>query len=314
MRDEPRTAEAPREGWVGWCCSYCSAPLAPRGSGLYCAAEGRWFASQDGVHRLLPEDRRRELLPYLELYRRVRRDEGWVAEAGLPEVPRGHRHEAIWRLRARHFERAMALVAERLGPGPWRVLEAGAGSSWASLRLLDAGHQVVATDVNLDPEDGLLAPNRFLASPAHLPRAEAEMEALPFEPGHFDLVLVAGALHHTPRLGRALAGDAARHAPGRPRARPRLAGLSAAGRRRSDGGPAHGATWAESTAWPFPGRASPGIWCWARSAEPSRRRAGASRCRAGRGGRREWMRDASEIAKHGRRTARFPILVGSRDV
>jgi hypothetical protein len=28
----------------------------------------------------------------------------------------------------------------------------------------------------------------------------------------------------------------------------------------------------------------------------------------------EWTRDAIEIAKHGRRTARFPVLIGSRDV
>ena len=28
----------------------------------------------------------------------------------------------------------------------------------------------------------------------------------------------------------------------------------------------------------------------------------------------EWTRDLLEIAKHGRRTARFPVLVGSRDV
>ena len=28
----------------------------------------------------------------------------------------------------------------------------------------------------------------------------------------------------------------------------------------------------------------------------------------------EWTRDVIEVAKHGRRTARFPVLVGSRDV
>jgi SAM-dependent methyltransferase len=313
MRDEPGIAEAPREGWVGWCCSYCSAPLAPRGFGLYCAAEGRWFASQGGVHRLLPEDRRRELLPYLELYRRVRRDEGWVAEAGLPHVPRGHRHEAIWRLRARHFERAMALVAERLGPGPFRVLEAGAGSSWASLRLLDAGHQVVASDVNLDPEDGLLAPNRFLASPALLPRAEAEMEALPFEPGHFDLVLVAGALHHTPRLGRALVEMRRVTRPGglvlvldSPVYRRRADGEAMVARRMADLGRRYGVA--------IP-RESQSGYLVVGEIGGAFEAAGFTLVVQGWPRRpAEWLRDAWEIAKHGRRSARFPILVGSRDV
>lgn len=50
---------------AGWCCSYCSAPLEVQAHGLYCAAERRWFASLDGVHRLLPEERRRQLGPFL---------------------------------------------------------------------------------------------------------------------------------------------------------------------------------------------------------------------------------------------------------
>jgi SAM-dependent methyltransferase len=312
MRDEPRSADAAREGWVGWCCSYCSAPLASRGSGLYCVAEGRWFASQGGVHRLLPEDRRRELLPYLELYRRVRRDEGWVAEAGLPEVPSGHRHQEVWRLRARHFKAAMALLDERLGPGPWRVVEAGAGSAWVSLRLLEAGHHVVATDVNLDEADGLLAANRFLASPALLPRAEAEMEALPFEPGLFDLVVVAGALHHAPRLGRALVEMRRVTRPGgfalvldSPVYRRRADGEAMVAQRMADLGKKYGvAIPRESQAGylvigELEGAFGAAGWSLEAHGWPPPMA--------------EWPRDALEIAKHGRRTARFPILLGRRD-
>jgi SAM-dependent methyltransferase len=313
MRDEPRSAEAPREGWLGWCCSYCSAPLTPRGSGLYCAAEGRWFASQGGVHRLLPEERRRELLPYLELYQRVRRDLGWVAEAGLPDVPRGHRRQALWGHRARHFKTAMALAAERLGPGPWRALEAGAGSAWASLRLLDAGHQVVATDLSLDEADGLLAPNRFLSSPALLPRAEAEMEALPFEPGRFDLVVVAGALHHTPRLGRSLLEMRRVTRPGglllvvdSPVYRRRADGEAQVARRMDDLGRRYKvAIPRESQAGYLVVGEMAGAF---RSAGWRLEMHGWPRRAA------EWTRDALEIARHGRRTARFPVLVGSRDV
>lgn len=313
MRSEARTAEAPHPDWVGWCCSYCSAPLLPRGLGLYCASEGRWFASLDGVHRLLPEDRRNEFLPYLELYRRMRRDEGWFAEPRLPEVASGHRHEAIWRLRARHFHRAMALTTEMLGPGPWRVLEAGAGSAWVSLRLLESGHRVVATDVNLDDEDGLLAPNRYLDDPAMLPRAEAEMEALPFEPGLFDLVFVAGALHHAPRLGRALLEMRRVTRRGgllvvtdSPVYARRADGEAMVARRMEDLGRKY------AVAIP---RESQAGYLVAPEMEGAFRSAGWGFEIHGWPGRlRAWGRDALEIAKHGRRTARFPVLIGKRDV
>jgi SAM-dependent methyltransferase len=178
------------EGWVGWCCSYCSAPLRPWAAGLLCVDERRWFATLDGVHRLLPHERRRDIQPFLELHQRVRRDEGWRAERcatrGVP-LPEG-----------------LALAGAHLGPGPWKVLEVGSGCCWASLRLLERGHRVAAIDVNLDADDGMLAANRLLGHPGDLPRAEAEMDALPLEPGSFDLVVAVGALHGMPRLTRAL--------------------------------------------------------------------------------------------------------------
>ncbi len=312
MRNEPTSAEALREDWVGWCCSYCSAPLVARGFGLYCVAEGRWFASLDGVHRLLPEDRRRELLPYLELYRRVRRDEGRIAEAGLPEVPRGHPHHSEWRQRARHFKIAMELATKRLRPAPWRVLEAGAGSSWLSQRLLLAGHQVVATDVNLDEADGLLAPNRFLASPTLLPRAEAEMESLPFEPGLFDLVVVAGALHHAARLGRALLEMRRVTRPGglvlvvdSPVYGRRADGEATVARAMDDLGRRYGvAIPRESQA----GYLVVGELLGAFEAAGLRLEVHGWPGRAA-----EWARDVVEIARHGRRAARFPVLIGHRD-
>ncbi|HVR70506.1 MAG TPA: class I SAM-dependent methyltransferase [Vicinamibacteria bacterium] len=176
--------------WVGWCCSYCAAPLRPLAAGLLCVEEQRWFATQDGVHRLLPEERRREIRPFLELYQRVRRDDGWRAE--------------VCAARGTPLDAALALAEPHLGPGPWKVLEAGGGCCWASVRLLARGHQVAAVDVNLDPDDGLLAANRSLPMPEALPRAEAEMDALPLEAGAFDLVMAVGSLHGVPRLLRTL--------------------------------------------------------------------------------------------------------------
>jgi SAM-dependent methyltransferase len=193
----------PAAPWLGWCCPYCAAPLDERAHGLFCAAEERWFATDRGIHRLLTEERRHEILPFLELYQRVRRDEGWRAEPELPDLPPDHAHAAIWAQRAQRFRRGISLAALALGRGPWRVLEVGAGCAWASARLVELGHQAVAVDVNLDPEDGLPAAER-LPFGDRLPRAEAEMDALPLAPAIFDLVLAAGSLHYPSRLLRTL--------------------------------------------------------------------------------------------------------------
>ena len=204
MKDEVASADVREaETWVGWCCSYCAAPLEVRAHGLLCRAEGRFFATLEGVHRLLPEDRRREVQPVLELEQRARRDAGWRAEPGLPDVEPGHPHAAVWGRRAGALREGLALAADRLGRGPWNVLEVGGGCAWAAARFLAGGHRVAAVDVNLDREDGLLAAER-LTGGAPLPRGEAEIEALPVEPRRFDLVVTPGSLHHGTRLSRAL--------------------------------------------------------------------------------------------------------------
>ena len=44
---------APTCGWV--MSRHGAAPLQGDAHGLFCAREGRWFATQDGVHRLRAE-------------------------------------------------------------------------------------------------------------------------------------------------------------------------------------------------------------------------------------------------------------------
>jgi SAM-dependent methyltransferase len=80
----------------------------------------------------------------------------------------------------------------------------GAGRCAVSLELLERGHQVVAADTDLDPDDGLVAASHAGGLVDRLVRVEAEMEAIPFEPGSFDLVVAVGALHHAPQVSRAL--------------------------------------------------------------------------------------------------------------
>jgi SAM-dependent methyltransferase len=297
--------------WPGWCCSYCAASLEVLRHGLFCAAEGRFFATQYGVHRLLPDERRREVQAALELYQRVRRDEGWRVEPGLPSVPDTHPHAAIWNMRAARFRQGVGLVTGRLGAGPWRVLEIGAGCCWASVRLRERGHQVAAIDVNLDADDGLPAASR-LPGGAAIPRAEADMEALPLEPAAFDLVLAAGSLHHAQHLSRTLVEL---------RRVTRRGGLllvldSPVYRRREDG-EAMVAARMRSLSRRYNlsvGREGQSSYLVLGEIDGLFRSAG---WRVEVNGwpalLRELARDVVEIARHHRRTARFPIVLARRD-
>jgi SAM-dependent methyltransferase len=312
MSETPVSAATePSPPWPGWCCSYCSAPLRAEVHGMACAREERWFATHEGVHRLLTQERRRELQPALESYRRVRRDEGWRAERGLPDVAPGHPHAAVWRRRARHFARAIALAKARLGCAPWRVLDVGAGNCWASARLLAHGHAVAAVDLSLDAEDGLLAARHLLDDPSRLPRAEADMEALPVEPGVVDLVLAAGVLHHAARPARTLVEM---------RRVTRRGGLvlvldSPVYRRAVDAehmlaerAQAHERRYGFAPV-PF----GPGYLLRAELAALFEGAGWHLEVHGWPGRLPEAARDALEAARWGRRTARFPILIGRRD-
>lgn len=283
-----------------------------RAHGLFCAAEGRFFASVDGVYRLLPEERRREILPFLEMYQRVRRDEGWQARPGLPEPDPRAGHAALWRMRAATFRRAAEAAERALAPGTWRVLELGAGCCWAGLRLLERGCRVAAVDVNLDSDDGLRAAERISPLAEHLPRAEAEMEALPFEPASFDLVVATGSLHHTARLSRTLV-EVRRVTR---RGGVLLAWDSPVYRRREDGEAMVAARMRRhrdryGVVMPREGESGYFVLGELRDVFQS---AGWQLEVEGWPGRvRESLRDVIERARSGRRTARFPLLLARRD-
>lgn len=78
--------------------------------------------------------------------------------------------------------------------GQERALDAGTGAGALALALAPLVREVVAVDLVLE----LLAEARSRA-PANVELVEADITALPYELGSFDLVCTARVLHHVPR-------------------------------------------------------------------------------------------------------------------
>lgn len=192
-RTQPSAAQS---AWTEFlCCPECGGPLGETGGGLLCARENAFFATLSGVHRLLAHERQAELAAATAFYGRVRADEGFKHSPELPRVPKGHIQERIWKQRARHFRRFLDWLA-RERPNPQAIVDIGAGCCWAAQRLAERGHSVAALDVNLDPRDGLTALGHERGLGLGIERIEADMEFLPLAPGCADIVLLNGALHY----------------------------------------------------------------------------------------------------------------------
>jgi len=206
-------AETTLAPWVPrFACPECRvAVAADREGGAVCPVCGHRIELRDGIYRGLTPRRAEAAASFVRQYRLVREGEGRRAATAeeyrrLPDVARSDRHAIEWRLRREswaHFQRwAMSAV----GPPAARVIELGAGCGWLSHRLALLGHSAVAVDCLDDAADGLgacrHAPIPFMA-------VQADFDALPFEPGQFDLAAFAGSLHYAAEPAATLA-EAAR--------------------------------------------------------------------------------------------------------
>ena len=177
------------------CCPECGGRLSHSGGGLECVRDQAFFATLAGIHRLLGPERHAELAAATAFYCRVRADEGFKHSADLPRVPKRHALARIWKLRARHFTRFIDWLSHTR-PGGQAIVDIGAGCCWSAQRLAERGHSVAALDINLDPEDGLAAIGAERVGRSGIERIEADMEFVPIDANSADVVMLNGALHY----------------------------------------------------------------------------------------------------------------------
>jgi SAM-dependent methyltransferase len=144
--------------------------------------------------------RRDAIARFVDQYRVVREREGYRRRdpefyQRLPDVPRGDPHHDEWHVRRQSLAHVERQLADVLGVGSRRVLDLGAGNGWLSHRFAARGHQVVAVDLLDDETDGLGACRHYRTPFAAV---QADFDALPFEPGQFDVVILGGSLHYSP--------------------------------------------------------------------------------------------------------------------
>lgn len=148
----------------------------------------------------MPTEKNPPIRQFVEDYRRLRLAEGFASTdpafaRQLPFRDTTGRNVAAWRVRAWHYLLLRAGLAAL--PDARRVLDVGAGNGWLARRLTPA-YRVTAIDV-----DASAAGLGAIDDP-RIGRVRAELEALPFDDGKFDVVIVAAALHYAVELTRAL--------------------------------------------------------------------------------------------------------------
>jgi SAM-dependent methyltransferase len=167
-------------------CPECRTDLVETGVERFaCAGCGRVFDRRGGVWRFLISGRRsrpggpREASRPADYYRR------------LPSVAPGDPHAGEWEIRRETYHHLLRHVLAA-GALPLHVVDVGAGSGWLSHRLTTLSHRVVAVDTSDDEVDGLGAARHYASDFATV---QADLEALPFAAGQFDLVVFNRSLH-----------------------------------------------------------------------------------------------------------------------
>ncbi len=199
----------------------CPACLYPLGNlaaafddaGLTCSQCTFTLVSEKGIWKALCPQRQAYYAKFTRDYEAVRASEGRGSASpeyylALPFQDLSGRNEWQWQIRARSFEcfeEQLLGILEAQHAGGLDVLDIGSGNGWMSYRLALSQHRPVAVDLLLNDSDGLGAARHYRKGlPGLFPRFQAEMDALPFMDGQFDLIVFNASFHYSENYERTL--------------------------------------------------------------------------------------------------------------
>lgn len=176
-----------------------------------CASCGYSMQFTDGILRALLPERRKFYQRFLEEYSSIRDAEGRGSEdadyyLALPFADLTGKNSGQWSIRGKSYRYLEErLLPELPGERALDILDLGAGNGWLSYRLSLKGHRSVATDIRIDPKDGLAASRHYLKKlEKGFPLVEAEFDLLPFSDSQFDLAVFNSSFHYSTSYLRTL--------------------------------------------------------------------------------------------------------------
>lgn len=187
-------------------CPFCHTPWRPPyAHSLTCSKDQLTFTQAGTIWRFLLPERATHLAQFMQEYEQVRQAEGWGGQdadyyRALPFVDRSGRYPHIWHIRAQSYLALLKYLAQ-WEARPQHILDLGAGNSWLSYRLAQAGYQVAAVDLMVNQVDGLGC-HPYYDTP-YLP-LQAEYDYLPLADAQADVAIFNGAFHYATDYGRTL--------------------------------------------------------------------------------------------------------------
>lgn len=183
-------------------CPSCRTPLQKTKDGWRCENESYTFTISDAIPDFILSSRREEIERFLELYQKVRSAEQWGDHdpefySTLPYRDTSGTHSDVWKIRAATYDTFIEHLPVDSGSAP-RILDAGAGNCWLSLKLAQRGYHVAAVDINIDSLDGLgVAQRLHKINDGLFQPVRAEFDYLPYPDNFFDHIVFNSSLHYS---------------------------------------------------------------------------------------------------------------------
>jgi SAM-dependent methyltransferase len=178
-------------------CPRCRAELQKKSeTELHCLQDGLTFEQKDGTWRFLLPERKSYYSRFIADYETIRRAEGRFSTdtsyyRSLPFKDTSGYFSADWKIRAASYR---ALESRILPDSHQYILDMGAGNGWLSNRLSALGHDVIAVDLLVNPEDGLGAWRNY--ENPFVP-IQSEFTRLPIPNNSISMVIFNASFHYS---------------------------------------------------------------------------------------------------------------------